>query len=112
MIPDAPIFVAWYAFATWALDRAESFPKSSRFTYGQRLVNLCLEFEEVLVDALYSREKQGKLQFLNRRLSVMRIMIRRCTDRRMLSQKQYQHAGREIERIGRMLGGWIKQQSR
>jgi len=110
MIPDAPIFTAWYDLNTWLLDRIESFPKHTRFTYGQRITNLALEIEERIVEALYSASKLGPLEYLNQRLNVLRISVRRCRDRQFLTIKQYRHASSKIDEVGRMLGGWIRQQ--
>jgi hypothetical protein len=50
MISDASILSAWYDFASWGLDRAESFPKNARFTYADRLVRLCLDIEDRIVE--------------------------------------------------------------
>lgn len=110
MIPEAPIFTAWYDLGTWLLERADAFPKHKRLTYAQHLVRLCLKIEEEIVQALYSSEKLELLEGLNRRLAVLRIFTRRCKDMKLLSIKQYEHASRKIDEVGRMLGGWIKQQ--
>lgn len=51
---NTPIPVTkWYAYAKWILERVESFPKSRRFIYGQRLSNHVTDVLELLVKATH-----------------------------------------------------------
>ena len=40
---EPPLFVHWYEFSNWLLDRTEKFPKKSRFSFVQRIDNLTVE---------------------------------------------------------------------
>ena len=106
----APAFTRFYEIVGWILDRAEKFPKSDRFVFGQRLANHAVDLLEQIVEALYTRDKLELLRRLNRRLEVLRVLLRLCQDRRLITTRQHEHVCGEINQVGRMIGGWIRQQ--
>lgn len=107
---ELPIFTRWLEFLAWLLPTTEKFPKRVRFTFADRINNLALDIVEDLAEARYSREKQHLLRRVNLRLEKLRILLRLCHRLQYLSHQSYEHAMREINDVGRMLGGWIKQQ--
>ncbi len=112
---DPPILlVKWYDLAKWLLERVESFPKSQRFVFGQRLADRSLAILETLVDAAWSPagpRKAGLLARANRELEVLRWLLRMAEARRLLTARQYRFACVGMEECGRMLGGWQRQAS-
>jgi hypothetical protein len=108
---ELPIFTAWMQFLEWLLPATEKFPKRVRFTFADRINNLALDIVEDLVEARYSRDKQPLLKRINLRLERLRILLRLCHRLQYLSHQGYEHAMRAINEVGRMLGGWIKQQN-
>jgi hypothetical protein len=88
----------------------EKFPKRVRFTIANRIDNLALDIVEDLVEAQYTRNKQAILKRANLRLEKLRILLRISCDQYHLSYNTYEYAIRSINEVGRMLGGWIKQQ--
>ena len=110
--PDAPAFVAYYDILGWILDRVEKFPKSQRFIFGQRLANHAVDVLELIISALYSRQRRGKLSEANLKLQTVRILLRLCCDRKLISPRQYSYAAEKLTEVGAMLGGWIKHEAR
>lgn len=108
---ELPIFTAWMQFLEWLLPATEKFPKRVRFTFADRINNLALDIVEDLVEARYSRDKQHLLKRINLRLERLRILLRLCHRLQYLSHQSYEYAMRAINEVGRMLGGWIKQQN-
>lgn len=111
-LDNAPVFVAFQDFLGWLLDRVEGFPKSQRFVFGQRLANRGLDTIELILEALYSRDKLAALEQAGRNVEVLRILLRLCADRKLIAAKQYAFASGRLAEIGAMIGGWIKQQRR
>ena len=107
---ELPIFSRWMQFLEWLLPATEKFPKRVRFTFADRINNLALDIVEDLVEARYSRDKQHHLQRINLRLEKLRMLLRLCHRLKYLPHQGYEHAMRALNEIGRMLGGWIKQQ--
>jgi hypothetical protein len=109
---ELPIFTRWVQFLEWLLPATEKFPKRVRSTFADRINNLALGIVEDLVEARYSRDKQLLLQRVNLRLEKLRILLRLCHRLRYLPHQGYEHATRSLNEVGRMLGGWMKQQER
>lgn len=107
---DLPIFIKWMDFLKWLLVTVDGFPKKTRFQFSDRLTNLALEIVEDLVEARYSRNKTPILRHANMNLEKIRILMRICFELRFLSRKGYEHSAFQINEVGKMLGGWMKQQ--
>jgi four helix bundle protein len=107
---DLPIFVKWMDFVKWLLVTTDGFPKTARFTFSDRLTRLALDIVEDLIEARYNRSKNVFLRRANLNLEKMRILLRICFEMRYLSRKSYAHASLSINEVGKMLGGWMKQQ--
>ena len=52
---------ACHELLVWLIPQLDKFPRARRFTLGDRLEGALLEVLELLVDAAYSRSKQGAL---------------------------------------------------
>jgi len=113
--PDKPpVYTCLSELLSWTFDRTASFPKSHRFTVGQRIDNLTLDALEECITAMF-RSKQTKLdplQSLNLDLEKLRGLWRIACDRGWISQGQSLHVAEKIDEIGRMTGGWIASISR
>ncbi len=107
---DLPVFVKWMDFLEWLLPVTEKFPKRVRFTFCDRINNLALDIVEDLVEARYSPDKREHLRHANLRLEKLRVLLRLSHTLRYLDYKRYEHAMKAINEVGRMLGGWLKQQ--
>lgn len=107
---DLPIFIKWFDFLKWLMATTEKFPHKARFTYTDRLLNLSFLIVEDLIEARYSKNKTMILKRANLNLEKVRVFIRLCYEFRLLPRKSYEHASYNINEVGKMLGGWIKQQ--
>jgi len=97
-----------YEFSLWLVRKVENFPRSYRFSVGDRLVHGVLDLLLRLVDAAYSRDKVGILMEVNGMLNRMRFLLRLAKDLNLLTVDSYGHAAERVEEIGRMVGGWRK----
>jgi hypothetical protein len=97
-----------YELNLWLVRKVENFPRSYRFSVGDRLVHGVLDLLLRLVDAAYSRDKVGILMEVNGMLNRMRFLLRLAKDLNLLTVDSYGHAAERVEEIGRMVGGWRK----
>ena len=97
-----------YELNLWLVRKVENFPRSYRFSVGDRLVHGVLDLLLRLVDAAYSRDKAGILMEVNGMLNRMRFLLRLAKDLNLLTVDSYGHAAERVEEIGRMVGGWRK----
>lgn len=109
-VDEPPIFSQWLQFLEWLLPALEKFPKRVRFTFADRITNLSLDIAEDLVEARYTRDKGAILRRINLKLEKLRVLLRLCHRLHYLPHAGYEHAAKSVNAVGRMLGGWIREQ--
>lgn len=97
-----------YDFLLWLLPKVEKFPRSFRFSVGDRLVFVGLDLLQALVEAAYSTDKVDLLQSAGRKANSLRYLLRLAKDLHLLSLDSYAFSSGKMEEIGRMIGGWLK----
>lgn len=84
------------------------FPKTKRYTLGQKLGNLTLEIFELLFSVPISSNKAYTLQQISIKLDLLKILLRMAKDSQALKDKNYLELQVMLQEIGKMLGGWIR----
>jgi len=108
MQPSVPVVVSkTYDLTLWMLPKLAKFPRDQRFLLGDRIENMLLDILEDLIDATYTKEKVNILKKANLRLEKLRFLVRLSSDMRFINLTSYEFAGRGIDEVGRMVGGWI-----
>ena len=95
----------------WLIPVLDRFPRTRRFTLGDRLENACLDVLQGLVSAAYRRRKQTQLQYASDRLNIARHLWRLCFELKVIPIKHYTHGAKLIANIGAQIGGWKKHAS-
>ena len=105
-----PLFTKTFDFLTWLVPLSHHFPKNHRHTITRRLIDAALDFQERLIDANETRggRRRAYLADADRYLGRIRVYIRLALRLKWISSRQYEHAGRQLAEVGRLLGGWIK----
>lgn len=106
------IQVRTFDLLTWLLPKAEKFPRLYRHTLTQRMMNVALIFQETLIIAqsYRGRERLRQLRECDALLNQLRLYLRLVHHWHWLSDGQYQHVSLIVAEIGRLLGGWLKQE--
>ena len=101
-----------YELVKWFLGRLAKFPRSHRYGLGQRIEAQLYGIFEELIRAKYGAgpKKARGLEGANRDLEVLRLLTRLAHELKLLPHKSHEYAIREMNEIGRMVGGWLKQQ--
>jgi hypothetical protein len=86
----------------------ERFPKSHKFTMGDRVETIALDVLEALIEATYTRERAQHLRRANLGIEKLRFLLRLAADLTMLDRRRYEHAARTLDETGRLIGGWMK----
>ncbi|WP_058555696.1 four helix bundle protein [Thiohalocapsa sp. ML1] len=76
--PVPPAVQLCHELLAWLIPLLDQFPRTRRFTLGERLEGGLLFVLENLVDAAYARDKREALARANRRLAVVRHLWRLC----------------------------------
>ncbi len=99
-----------YDLLLWLQQQVPRFPRSHRFVLGDRLLGVSLDIQGLLVEASYTRDKRDLLGRAGVKLAQLRYLVRLAKDLQFLSLRQYGFLSERMEELGRMLGGWMKQQ--
>jgi hypothetical protein len=69
-----------YDFVLWLLPKVETFPRSHRFTIGERLSAQGLDMLVILTEAAYTTSKDELLTQANRKINSTRLLLRLAKD--------------------------------
>lgn len=97
---------ACHELLLWLILQLDTFPRSRRFTLGERMEAGVLEVLERLVEAAYSRQKDQALAHANLRLEVVRHLWRVAHELKVVTTRKYEHGAKLLDDLGRQIGGW------
>ena len=95
-----------HQFLKWLIPQLDKFPRSRKFTLGERIESGALKVLEKLVEAAYSRRKLDLLAEANTQLDVLRHLWRLSYELKVISNKVYEYGSRELINLGRQMGAW------
>ena len=103
---ESPIFIRTYDLLLWLIPTVERFPRSQRHALGRAVQEAALALHSHLTAAAISADPGPPLEGADVALALLRTRLRLCYDLRLISLGQYEHAGRQVAEVGRLLGGW------
>ncbi|MBI3584181.1 MAG: diversity-generating retroelement protein Avd [Nitrospinae bacterium] len=102
------IYQKVYDFALYFFPIVDKFPKYEKFVLCTHIKNCVLDIARGIIRTNKSRNKKPLMYDIDVKLEELKFLIRFAHDRKHLSHKSYEHSGKLIAEIGRLLGGWIK----
>jgi hypothetical protein len=108
MSAEIPAVTKLYDIILWLIPQIEKFNRDYKFTLGDRIISNLLNSLEIIIEAVYTKEKYQLLKRLNLQIEKLRYLIRLSKDLRALNLKKYAYISNEINELGKMVGGWIK----
>ena len=105
---DIPIFAKLYDFYIDLSQTISAFPKTKRYSLGQKLDSLTLKILELLLSVPAKKDKIPTLGKISVKLDLLKILVRIAKDTQALTNKNYLGLQTRLNEIGKMLGGWIR----
>jgi len=107
---EIPIFKKTFDLYKLFYTLRNKIPKQDRFTIWQKCENLILSLFEHLLSAgcLAKEEKLPRLESMSVDLNLLRVFLRLAKEVKVIDNSKYVNLERDVDEIGRMLGGWIK----
>ena len=102
------IITRTYDLILWSCNHTSRFPRQHRFVLGERLERTLYDLLETLIRAKYTRDRRSLLDDANLKLEILRFQIRLAKDLQCLQAKSYEFASKQIDEIGKLVGGWLK----
>ena len=87
-----------------------NFPKSSKYTLGEKIDRLFVEVLEFIFAATYLQSIK-KFDCVNKasiKLDLLKFFLRIAWETKALNNKRYILISEKLDEIGKMLGGWIR----
>src|SRR5215510_1439530 len=106
--PELTVITKTYDLIVWSCQHTSRFPRNHRFVLGERIERHQYDLRETLIRARYTRQRQALLEQANLTLEVLRFQMRLAKDLQCLRVKSYAFAGKAVDEIGRLVGGWLK----
>ena len=97
-----------FDLSKWLLQHSGKFPKGYRFSVGAKLENAALDFIELTTRANMRRDKLPLLRQADEALAKLRMLFRLSYELRFVNLTSYEYGSKQINELGRLLGGWIK----
>lgn len=110
MSTEVKILPKLYDLMAWFSGKFSKYPRKYKYIIGERIFNLMLDILEKIIEAKYGRSKTHFLKVVNLDLEKLRFLVRLSKDTDCISNKSYEFMSKEIDEIGKMTGGWIKNQ--
>ncbi|AKM79738.1 MAG: hypothetical protein UX85_C0001G0103 [Candidatus Beckwithbacteria bacterium GW2011_GWB1_47_15] len=107
-VNEIPIFIKLYDFYKNLTLAIVSFPKTKRYSLGQKLDNITLKIFELLFFVPISQEKIKTLLQISVKIDLVKVLLRLAKDSQAITTSKYLSLESTLQEIGRMLGGWIK----
>ena len=85
-----------------------TFPKTKRYTLGQKLDNITLDILELLFSIPSTKDKVQTLQQISSKVDLVKVLLRLAKDSQAMQNNKYLELESILVEIGRMLGGWIR----
>ena len=105
---DIPIFTKLYALYRAIAEILPSFPKTQRYTLGQRIEINILDLLELLFTVPFTTDKLQTLEQMSVKADLLKVLLRLAKDTKAISSGKYIELQTILQEIGKMLGGWIR----
>jgi hypothetical protein len=109
-MPDSPVFARCDELVLWVLRATVRYPRHYRAALGKATQEAVLLLQRSLVAAARRKDKRQALQAADEALHELRLLLRQGQALGLLSPGQHEHAARLTDEVGRLIGGWRKQQ--
>lgn len=105
---DIPIIKNLYELYKVFYSYSVLFPKKDKYTLGAKCEMYIITTLELLLEAscAYREEKLELIKKANAKFDALKLFIRLLKDLNIIDSKKYLELQKQIQEIGRMLGGW------
>ena len=103
---ESPIFLKSFEILEWILNHTQKFPKHQRFVMAKRIEEAALSFHDNILWATKTHEKVPVLNRADFHLERLKVYNRLTMRLKLSSFEQYEYLAKELDELGKLLGGW------
>ena len=93
MTEDYPLYIKWRTIIEYLLELCGKYPKNVRFNLSDRITNISLDVLELIIEAIYAKNKLSILQKANLYIEKLRSLLQISVNKKYISVKQYKYIG-------------------
>lgn len=107
---DVPLFHTTYEFYKLFHQCIRLFPKTEKYSLGERIENTILDTLELVLKASYAPkiERLPLLKDLDAKVQLLKTLIRLAHEIRAMDDNKYLALQEKLQEMGKMVGGWIR----
>lgn len=111
---QSPIFVRTHELLLWLLPHTAKFPREQRFALTQAVQQSAMRLLERLIEAGMNQgsTRVSLLHQADIELVKLKAYLRLCQALDLLTERQFEHAGRLTLEVGKLLGAWLVQEGK
>lgn len=107
---ELPVYKDTFELVSILMDYVGMFPKSHKYTIGQKITNVSLElFEYLQLANRVADNKAVRVKYLEGfliKFELLKVLLRLCNEKRIISIKQSTRLALLVEKIGKQVTGW------
>ena len=100
-----------FTLNAWMLQIIDKFPRNHKYLLGDKIQSAGIDLMLAVVDATYTKDRSSLLRAAQMNIEKMRFLFRLANSAGIMSHASYEHAARQLDQIGRGIGGWRKAHS-
>ena len=109
---ESPIFIKTYEMLVWLLQHTQKFSKAQRFVMARRMEDAALDLHDQLLMASKGGFTFEALAAADFHLARLKVYNGLSKDLNLLAFNQYEYLAKNLDEIGRLLGGWQRRLKR
>lgn len=107
---ELPVYRDTFELVSLLVDYVAIFPKSHRYTIGEKITNVSLElFEYLQLANRAANDKAARAKYLEGfliKFELLKVLLRLCNEKRIITVKQTARLATYTEKIGRQVTAW------
>lgn len=107
---ELPVYRDTFELVALLVDYVAIFPKSHKYTIGQKITNTSLElFEYLQLANRATNDKSVRAKYLEGfliKFELLKVLLRLCNEKRIITVKQAVRLATYTEKIGRQVTAW------
>lgn len=105
-----PLFIKVYEFIKLVYKIVQQFRKEHKFTLGADLQKIIWEISDEVIktNSLPDIQKRPGIEKISQLFDMFKIRFRLAYEVGLITDKKFAVAQREMEEIGKMIGGWSR----
>lgn len=107
---DVKVINDVYRLMSWYGNLLQNFPRNYRYGLGLRIENTIYDILHLCNRANLSQSKVTLLEEANANVQTLRFLVRLIRELKLISDLQHHAFIKQIDEIGKQLGGWAKAQ--